>query len=172
MTTTTAYHQIGKFIALFQHVEQGINEILLLLTKADSEAIRILINELEYSKRLKAADVMFSRFIDLMPETDVAAKAEFHKLMTSLNKLGERRNDIVHSSYTNWVNIEGRIGLIRENSKLRGKKGIREEEEEELLPEAFSTDFENLSSALHSLEKFRLRIIDWLYPELQSEPGV
>lgn len=170
-TTTTAYHQIGKFIVLFQDVEAEVKEILVLLTEADGEMVSILINDLEFSKRLSSADVIFSRFVDLRSGTDKAAKPEFHKLMTDLNKLGERRNEIVHSQYVDWVNIDGAKGLIRENSKNRGSKGIREKKEEELLPEAFETDFANLYSALQSLEKFRLRIIDWLYPDLQSEPN-
>lgn len=165
-TTTTAYHQIGKFIALFQHAEDGINEILLLLAGPDSEATRILINELEYSKRIKTADVLFSRFTDLRSGDNKDAKAEFHRLINDLNRLGERRNDIVHSRWTDWVNVNGASGLIRENSKLRASRGIREEEQEELLPEAFSADLANLSKALQSLEDFRLKIIDWLYPNL------
>jgi hypothetical protein len=120
---------------------------------------------LEYSKRVKTTYVMFARFVDLQREPDEAAKADFRKLMVELGKLGERRNDIVHSKYTSWVNVEGAAGLIRESSKLRVRKGTREDEEEELLPEAFAADFERLSVALQSLERFRLRVIDWLYPE-------
>lgn len=48
MTAPTEYHQIGKFIVYFQHVEAAINEILVLLANADDEAVRILVNELEF----------------------------------------------------------------------------------------------------------------------------
>lgn len=168
MTAPTAYHQIGKFIVYFQHVEAAINEILVLLANADDEAVRILVNELEYSKRLKTTDVMLARFVDLQRDPDLSAKADFHKLMNELGTLGERRNDLVHSKYTQWLNVEGALGLIRQNSKLRGSKGIREEDEEELLPEAFNADFERLDSALQKLEVFRLKVIDWLYPDVQA----
>ena len=164
MTAPTAYHQIGKFIVYFQHVENAINEILVLLANADNEAILILVNELEYSQRLKTADVMLARSIDLQREPDLSAKAEFHNLMGELRSLGERRNDLVHSKYTQWFNVEGAPGLIRQNSKLRGSKGIREEDEEKLLPESFNTDFERLDGALQRLEAFRLKAIDWRYP--------
>ena len=129
MTAPTAYHQIGKFVVYFQHVETAINEILVLLANADNEAILILVNELEYSQRLKTADVMLARSVDLQHEPDLSAKAEFHSLMGELRSLGERRNDLVHSNYTQWFNVEGAPGLIRQNSKLRGSKGIREEDE-------------------------------------------
>ena len=164
MTAPTAYHQIGKFVVYFQHVETAINEILVLLANADDEAILILVNELEYSQRLKTADVMLARSVDLQREPDLSAKAEFHNLMGELRSLGERRNDLVHSKYTQWFNVEGAPGLIRQNSKLRGSKGIREEDEEKLLPESFNTDFERLDGALQRLEAFRLKAIDWRYP--------
>lgn len=88
--------------------------------------------------------------------------------MVELGKVGERRNELVHSKYSLWVNVAGAAGLIRENSKLRASKGTREEEEEELLPEAFNADFERLENALRDIETFRLKIIDWLYPDVQA----
>ena len=168
MTVPTAYHQIGKFIVYFQHAEAAIDEILVLLANADDEAVRILVNELEYAQRLKTVDVMLARFVDLQPEPDLSAKADFHKLMGELGRLGERRNDLVHSKYTSWFNIEGAPGLIRQNSKLRASKGIREEAEEKLLPETFNGDLERIASALKELEAFRLKVIDWLYPDVQA----
>lgn len=164
----TPYHQLGQFIVSFQDAEEAINDILVLLFNVDDEAVRILVNDLEYSQRLKTADVMFARFVDLQREPDLSAKADFHKLIVDLTKLGERRNDLVHSKYTNWINIEKRAGLIRQQWKLRGKEGIREKHEEELLPEAFTADFEKLDRALQRLEAFRLKVIDWLYPETQA----
>ena len=168
MTTPTAYHQIGKFIVTFQHAEAAIDEILILLAKSDHEAVLILVNELAYSQRIKTADVMFARFVDLRGEPNNPAKAEFHKLMIKLRNLGERRNVLVHSKYTPWINVAGSASLIRENSKLRAGQGIREQDEEELLPEAFNADLELLTNALQGLDEFRLKIIDWLYPDVQD----
>jgi hypothetical protein len=48
---------------------------------------------------------------------------------------------------------------------LRGRKGEREEKEEELQPEAFNADLQRLAVAAAELEKFRLQVIDWLYPQ-------
>lgn len=164
----TAQHQLGEFIVIFQHTETSINELLVLLSQADDEAIRILVNELEYSQRLKTVDVLFSRFVDLRRNPDLLAKAAFHKLIVELDKLGERRNELVHSTYMKWIDVAGDVGLFRQNSKLRGGKGIREQKEEELLPGTFNKDIERLDIALQELGKFRLRIIDWICPDEYS----
>ena len=115
-------------------------------------------------QRLKTVEALLARIVDLQREPDVSAKADFHKLVGDLEALGRRRNDFVHSKYMQWRNVEGSLGLIRQNSKLR--KGIREEQEEELQPEAFNADIDNIECVLRKLEAFRLRILDWLYPDV------
>ncbi len=162
--STTAYHQLGRFIVTFQHLEGAVNNLLVLMADTDDGVIRIIANDLEYSKRLNTADVLFASFVDLRKNTRAEAKAEFHNLMVELGKLGERRNDLVHSRYNSWLNVHGKEGLIRTNSKLRSKKGEREETDEELQPEAFDDDLQRLAIASDALEKFRLQVIDWLYP--------
>ena len=164
MNSPTAYHQLGRFIVAFQHLEGAVNDLLELMADTDGEVVRILANDLEYSKRLNTADVLFARFVDLRKNTDQEAKADFHKLVVELRDLGERRNELVHSHYNAWINVHGKEGLLRTNSKLRGNKGEREEKEEELQPDAFNHDLECLNAAAARLEAFRLRVIDWLYP--------
>ncbi len=168
MAAHTAYHQLGRFIVAFQRLEAAVNDLLVLMADGDREATRILINDLEYSKRLNTADVLFARSVDLRINTDKATKQEFHKLMAELRELDERRNDIVHSHYQPWINIHGSEGLLRRNSKLLGKAGDRKEAEEELQPDAFDTDLKRLAAAGERLETFRRQIIDWLYPD--NEP--
>ncbi len=164
MSHPTAYHQLGRFIVGFQHIENAVTELLVSLDDTDSEAVLILVNELGYSQRLRTADVLFSRFVDLRSNTDPANKATFHDLMGKLAKLGERRNQLVHSRYNDWINVHGKQGLLRTNSRLSSKEGKRQELEEELQPEAFDDDLERLASAGTELERFRLQVIDWLYP--------
>lgn len=164
MSHPTAYHQLGLFIVNFQHLEGAVNDLLELLAGGDCEVTLILANDLEYSKRLNTADVLFARFVDLRTNTDPASKAEFHKLMVELRELGERRNDMVHSRYHGWIDVGGNEGLLRRNSKLRGKAGEREESEEELQPAAFDADLERLAKASEHLKRFRLKVIDWRYP--------
>lgn len=166
MEKISSYHQLGKFIAYFQMAEREINGIVQLLCKGtDEEMVRILINDLEYSRRLDTADVLFSRYVDTQQDKDSVVKKEFHKLIVKLKKNGQRRNDLVHSNYIPWYDMDGFKGLIRENSKLRGSKGFLETIEEELLPEALNTDLEQIEAILNELNEFRLQIINWLYPE-------
>jgi hypothetical protein len=165
MQESAIYQQIGRFIVMFQRAEQKLTELLVLMAEADVEFIRILVNELEYSERVKAADVMFGRFFDLRNNPDQSVKAQFHALMVELLRLGERRNEIVHSKYTTFISVKGVAGLRRENSKLKPSKGLRAVEEEDLLPASFEEDFKSLSVAHQSLEVFRLKAIDWLWPE-------
>jgi hypothetical protein len=164
MTTPTAHHQLGRFVVTFQHLEHAVNNLLVMMANTDDSVVRILANDLEYSKRLSTADVLFARFVDLRNNTRAEAKAEFHTLMVELRELGERRNELVHSRYNPWIDVHGNEGLLRTNSKLRGKAGEREEKEEELQPEAFNDDLQRLAAAGSALEKFRLEIIDWLLP--------
>lgn len=175
MNPPSAYNQLGKFIVTFQCAEAEIKEILVLLSLADEEMVSILANKLEYSQLLRATDVMFARFIALLRkhslnDTDEFHNEmdEFHKLMNVLEKLGERRNELVHSKYTPWVNAEGVNGLIRVNSKLRASKGLLEKKEEELLSETFNADFGKLENVLQQLNEFRVKIIEWRYPDEQE----
>jgi phenylpyruvate tautomerase PptA (4-oxalocrotonate tautomerase family) len=173
MQDSAAHQQIGRFVVMFQHAEQQLTELLVLMANADDEFVRILVNELEYNKRVKATDVMFGRFVDLLGEPNESARQWFHELMTELIKLGKRRNEIVHSKYMPFINVEGLAGLRRESSKLAARKGQRDVQEEDLLPESFVEDLKRLSAAQKSLEAFRLKILAWLRLQLQQHlPGL
>lgn len=168
MTEKTTYHQLGKFIVYFQNVESEIKEIIeLLVNNTDRDMVRILINELGYFKRLETVDVMFARFVEVHQKNELIPK-KFHKLIVKLKKLGERRNDLVHSVYISWYNAEGLHGVVREHSVLSGRKGLREKIEEKLLPEALDTDLDHIETILTELSDFRLQLIDWLYPDVNK----
>lgn len=164
MTPPSAYHQLGRFIVDFPHLENAVNDLLVLMANTDDSVVRILANDLEYSKRLHTADVLFALFVDLRNNTKAEEKARFHKLMVELDKLGQRRNKLVHSRYNPWLNVEGKEGLLRTNSRLSGSNGEREEKVEELQPEAFNADLQRLAAAAVELEQFRQPVIEWLYP--------
>lgn len=165
MTDPDSYHLLGKFIVTFQHLEDCVKDVISLLVQAkDEEMTRILMNELDNSERLKTVDVLFQRFTSVRSSDFQEEDSEFHKLITDLQRLGTRRNDIVHSNYFDWTNVDGASGLLRRNSKLRGSKGERIESEEELLPEQLWKDLGDLNNAYGRLEKYRLKIIDWVYP--------
>jgi hypothetical protein len=113
MQQNTAFQEIGRFVFYFQRAEYLLTDLLVRMADADVEFVRILVNELEYSKRVKTADVMFGRFVGLRCNIDEPVKCQFHELMTELLRLGERRNEIVHSNYTTFINVDGVEGLRR-----------------------------------------------------------
>lgn len=162
-TENTAFHHLGVFVYSFQSVEREVEELILLLMKADEEMVAILMSELGFSQKLRTVDVLFSRFIDVRHGIPAEEKASFHKLVSRIMKLCERRNEVIHSKYYTWQNIEGNLGLLRQNSRLRASKGARDVSEEELLPEAFDTDATNITECLRDLDRYRLKVIDWLY---------
>ncbi|MFZ6643787.1 hypothetical protein ACO0LL_28950 [Undibacterium sp. TC4M20W] len=165
MDKPTVFHQLGKFVVRFQQLEHAVNNLIVLLSQSNDSVIRIVANDLEYSKRLSTTDVLFSYFLDIRHIQDTNIKKNFHSLITRLSKLGQRRNELVHSSYNSWIDVNGANGLLRKNSHLSGSKGERIEDEEELLPDAFDADIVKLEAAAIDLEKFRMQIIDWLYPD-------
>jgi hypothetical protein len=163
-----SFKQIGKFIFQFQIIESQINGLIVLIADADDEMITILMNELGFFQRIQASDVMFARFVDVRHVIDNTEKTNFHKTMSSLQKLAERRNDLVHSRYYSFLTTDKGVGLLRQNSKLSASSGERKESKEELYADDFVKDFEKLSMALSKLEEFRLKIIDWKNPYIGS----
>lgn len=86
----------------FQQLEHMVNETLALLANADGEIVYTLINRLEYSNRLKIADILFARLVDLRSNIDSAMTTKFHELMeliVELEKCGICKNELVHSRY-------------------------------------------------------------------------
>jgi hypothetical protein len=162
MTENVHYEQLGRFVVAFQDIEWALTDLLVLMAKADDEIIHILVNDLEYSKRVRTADVVFARFVDVRRDPDESIKIQFHELMSNLLKLGERRNELVHSTYARYISDDAVVGLLRQNSKLRSKKGVREVDEEIFGAEHLDQDLQRLKNAQASLEGFRLKIIDWL----------
>lgn len=164
MSGTSPQAQLGEFIVQFQALEQRLSAVIVLLTGADDEYVYALLAGLEYSNRLKAADVIFARFVGITANTDSEAPKEFHKLMVELLALGERRNTLVHSHYHPLITTGGALALARENRRLRASKGTQEQENEDILPNSLSADLARLWKALARLEQFRLRIIEWRHP--------
>ena len=164
MTALDAMFSLGQFIVLFQTTETRVLEIIQHMTCADDEYVSALVAELKYSSRLRAADVVYSRYVEITQDADLSSKDRFHKLMVELGRLGERRNDLIHSNYSHLVTIDTTEGLVRENRKLRPSKGIQEYKSEDLLPGALDADIAGLNAALKQLEEFRLKVIEWNHP--------
>ena len=154
---------LGNFIYRFQFIERQLDELIIVVAHSDEEMIRILISEMDFAKKFKALDVMFARFNDLHSGED-ENKSNFHKLMNRVQKLAKRRNDLVHSHYWSYLNVEKRTGLLRKKSTLLSKTGQREDREEELMPENLDKDLRDINRLSQELEDFRLLSIGLLYP--------
>ena len=162
----TPYEDLGRFIVAFQHVEAALTEQIVLMAKGDDEQIRILANGLEFGKRVNAAGVMFARFSEIHSRNPtIDTLGEFRKLLEHIKTLAMRRNQIVHSRYWNWVNVDGEVGLLRQNSQLKVKTGERVIEEEGLILDSLKSTISNAQNILIKLEHFRLSIVDDLYPD-------
>jgi alpha-D-ribose 1-methylphosphonate 5-triphosphate synthase subunit PhnI len=132
----------------------------------DREIVKILVHELEFGKRVSTADVLFSYVVrQRFPEQTDHIK-DFHTLAEDIVQLSKRRNDLVHSNYSRWIDIMGREGLVRSNSKFKPSKSTRLDIDEDLLPESFSKDHEEVAVVIRRLERFRLLLIEWHYPDV------
>jgi len=157
----TSMHQLGSYIVLFQTLEWLLNEMLIqTIDLNDREIVQILVHELDFGKRVNTADVLFSYIINSRFPAHAPEAKLFHKLAEDIVELSKRRNDFVHSRYAHWMDIEGREGLIRSNSKFKTSRGERQSTDEDLLPQAFEKDHEAVRAALGRLERFRLLLID------------
>ena len=161
----TTYHQLGRFVVTFQHVEHAVTEIILLLTKGDDEATKILIHDLGYAQRLRVVSSMFTRFVDLRTDSSEDVKTDFYALVVELERLGQRRNELVHSRYVNWLQLGGAQGLLRTKQRRSNKSPATELTEEGLHSESFEEDFARLAKVLIILENVRLNVLDLLYPD-------
>ena len=161
----TTYHQLGRFVVTFQHVEHAVTEIILLLTQGDDEATKILIHDLGYAQRVRVASSMFTRFAELRTDKNEKTKTDFYALVSELEGIGRRRNELVHSRYVNWLQLGGAEGLLRTKQRRSNKSPATELTEEGLKPDSFEEDFLRLAKVLMLLENARLNILDMLYPE-------
>lgn len=160
MTHPTALHQLGRFVVMFQNLEAAINELIYNMTDFAHDPA---IEKLTFARRLDMTDKLFSEFVDAKGASEQQAKDQFHALIIRLKALTERRNVLIHSRYARWLNVEGREGLLRMSTKITSSKRVHDNEEE-LQPEAFDGDLERLQAASEDLHRFRMRVIDWLYP--------
>jgi len=159
----TALHQLGQFIVLFQHAEAAVNDLIVMMSGVDEDVVDILINNLGYAERVRTAAALMTRLERLAGRPESEWQKSFDALCERLIKLGSRRNHFVHSRWFHWRNVEGNLGLLRRNARIQRRTGLVDENEEELQPEAFEADLENLTAVLRELEVFRQQMLDVKY---------
>lgn len=156
--------QLGKFVLTFQAVEAAMVQLTVQVVDADPEYIATLTAELEFNSKARSLDVIFARFAQIYRITSESPHPAFHKLMTRIQKLATRRNDLVHSFYALLVAVDGQTALARQPTKLKPSEGLREEDEEDIFSDHLDAEIAEMHFILRELEKYRIQAIDILNP--------
>ncbi|MYM73983.1 hypothetical protein GTP56_17505 [Duganella sp. FT134W] len=164
MNHDSLHRQLGHFVLTFQAVEAAVVELTVQVVDADPEYVATLTAELEFNAKARALDVIFTRYAQIHGLSNLAPHPEFHKLMTRIQKLATRRNELVHSFYSLLVTVNGEAALARMPTRLKPSDGIREQEGEDILPAKLEPEILEMKSILQALEVFRLQVIDINYP--------
>jgi hypothetical protein len=117
-----------------------------------------------FSQKIKCVDIIFARFSEIH-SVEGEERKNFSSLMNRVVALSERRNVLVHSKYWSYLASDDQLGLLRKKPKLNRKSGRLEDIEEVLMPEDFLSDFDRMNRIAMDIEQYRIKIIDWLYPE-------
>jgi hypothetical protein len=165
MNHDSLHRQLGHFVLTFQAVEAAVVELTVQVVDADPEYVATLTAELEFNAKARALDVIFTRYAQVHGLSNLVQHPEFHKLMTRIQKLATRRNELVHSFYSLLVTVNGEAALARMPTRLKPSDGIREQEGEDILPAKLEAEILEMKSILQALEVFRLQVIGINYPE-------
>ncbi len=161
MAESAHYQQLGKFVILFQELENSLIELISVITDKDY-AVEILPAETEYPRLVESADAIFSLFIDRLRQPGLEAKTRFHKLMEKCLDIGVLRNTLVRSTYALLVRTGDVLAGVQEEAKLKLRGGSRRQAiKEDLSVESFEPYFQRIADVLAELELFRLQVIDW-----------
>lgn len=139
-------------------------ELTVRIVDADPEYVATLTTELDFNAKARALDVIYTRYAQIHGLSNEAPHPDFHKLMTRIQKLATRRNDLVHSFYNLLITVDGEAALARTPTRLKPSEGLREQDGEDILPAKLSDEISEMSLILQELEKYRLHAIDISYP--------
>ncbi len=168
MTPHALLAELGHFVLTFQAVEAAMVSLTVQLVEADPEYVSSLTAELEFNSKARALDVIYTRYAQIHGLSKEAPHPEFHKLMTRIQKLATRRNDLVHSFYGLLITIDGDTALARQPTKLKPSEGLREQEGEDILPERLVAEVAEMHSILQELDSYRLKAINIKFPDNPS----
>jgi len=138
------------------------------LVDADPEYVSTLTAELAFNSKARALDVIYTRYAQIHGLSSETPHPEFHLLISRIQKLATRRNDLVHSFYGLLITVDGEAALARQPTKLKPSKGLREQEGEDILPARIEAEISEMHSILQKLEEYRLQAIDIKYPDNES----
>lgn len=165
MDHQTLRAQLGHFVLTFQAIEAAMVELTVMVVSGDPEYTETLTAELEFDSKARALDVIYTRFAQIHGLSDKAPHPEFHALVVRIQKIGKRRNELVHSQYGLLTTVDGEPALARKPTRLHASKGVRERPSEDILSGHLHGDVAEMNSILIDLEGFRLSAIETLHPD-------
>src|SRR5512133_3566887 len=161
MADSAHYQDLGKFVVLFQELENALIDIIGVIADKDY-AVEMLPAETEYPRLVESTDAYFSDLIDHLREPDSEAKTRFHELMKKCLDIGVLRNRLIRSTYALLVRTGDFDALVQEEAKLKFQGGSRRQAvREDLSVESFEPYFQRIADVLSALESFRLQVVDW-----------
>lgn len=169
MTPHAILAQLGHFVLTFQAVEAAMVALTVQLVDADPQYVATLTAELEFNSKARALDVIYSRYAQIHGLSKEVPDPEFHKLMSGIQRLATRRNDLVHSFYGLLITVDGDAALAKQATKLKPSKGLREQEGEDILPKRLESEINEMNAILTALESYRLKAINTKYPDTGNE---
>lgn len=164
MNNDALHALLGRFVLTFQAVEAAMVELTVQIVDGDPEYVATLTTELEFNAKARALDVIYTRHAQIHGLSGEAPHPDFHKLMTQIQRLATRRNDLVHSFYNLLITVDGEAALERTPTRLKPSEGVREQDGEDILPGKLDSEISEMGSILQELEKYRLQAIDSKYP--------
>ncbi|MBE0621443.1 MAG: hypothetical protein IH605_12680 [Burkholderiales bacterium] len=161
MAESAHYQQLGKFVILFQELENSLIELHGAITGKDY-AVEILPAETGYPRLARSTEAGFSDFIDRLRDPDPEARTRFHELTQKCLDIGLLRNRLIRSTYALLERTGDIVALVQQATKLKLKPGSRRQlVQEELSVESFEPYFQRIADVLAELESFRLQVIAW-----------
>lgn len=164
MNHDALHAKLGQFVLTFQTVEAAVVELTVHIVDSDPEFVATLTAELEFNAKARALDVIYTRYTQIHGLSVETPNREFHKLMTRIQKLATRRNNLVHSFYSLLTTVDGEAALARTPTRLKPSDGIREQDGEDILSGKLEGELLEMRSILKDLETYRLQAIDIKYP--------
>lgn len=159
------HQELGKFVVLFQTMDNAINNLIHYLADDKQFIAEAFIAKTEFTAKMEIADVIFTNYIEITANTDRKEKEKFHSLMNKCKKIGRERNIIVHSVYYPLTKVDGTKRLIQQNPRLKFEGGSHIDiNDKELALEDFEKINLKITDALEEIERFRLKLIDYNCP--------
>jgi hypothetical protein len=167
MAESAHYQKLGKFVVLFQELENFLVDFIGVITDKDY-AMETLPAETEYPRLVASTDASFSHFIDHLRVPDSKARTRFHELMERCLDIGALRNRLIRSTYALLVRTGDFDAPVQEEAKLKFQNSsCRHAISEDLPVESFEPYFQRIADVLAELESFRLQVIGWKPAEAQ-----